>query len=51
MLKKMGWVKKPSFVFPGFGSGIDIHKAIGKLPNQKQDGHKANTNIWGHKPP
>ena len=27
--------KKPSFVFPGFGSGIDIHKAIGKLPKPK----------------
>lgn len=23
--KKMGWVKKPSFTFPGFGGGIDIH--------------------------
>ena len=30
--KKMGWVVKPSFTFPGFGSGIDIHKQIGKLP-------------------
>ena len=33
--KKMGWVKKPSFVFPGFGSGIDIHEAIEKLPKPK----------------
>ena len=44
--KKMGWVEKPSFVFPGFGRGIlplhppigrglDIHKAIGKIPKPK----------------
>ena len=31
----MGWVEKPSFTFPGFGSGLDIHKAIGKLPRPK----------------
>ena len=24
----MGWVEKPSFTFLGFGSGLDIHKAI-----------------------
>ena len=35
MLKKMGWVEKPSFTFPGFGSGIDIPKQIGKLPKPK----------------
>ena len=34
-VKKMGWVEKPSFVFPGFGRGLDIHKAIGKLPKPK----------------
>lgn len=31
----MGWVEKPTQVFPGFGSGLDIHKAIGKLPRPK----------------
>ena len=30
--KNIGWVEKPSFTFPGFGSGLDIHKPIGKLP-------------------
>ena len=36
MLKKNGLGKKnPSFTFPRFGSGIDIHKAIGKLPKPK----------------
>ena len=30
--KKMGWVEKLSFTFPGFGGAIDIHKQIGKLP-------------------
>ena len=42
--KKMGWVEKPSFTFPGFGSGIDIHKQIGKLPKSK-----AGWNLPGHK--
>ena len=42
----MGWAKKPSFTFPGFGSGIDIYKAIGKLPKPKQDGHQVIKNIW-----
>ena len=31
----MGWVEKPSFTFPGFLSGLDIHKVIGKLPRPK----------------
>ena len=31
----MGWVRKPSFAFSGFGSGIDLHKQIGKLPKPK----------------
>ena len=30
--KKIGAVHKPAFIFPGIGGGIDIHKAIGKLP-------------------
>ena len=42
--KKMGWVEKPYFTFPGFGGAIDIHKAIGKLPKPKTGwtlpGHK-----------
>ena len=42
--KKMAWVEKPSFTFPGFGSGIDIHKQIGKLPKSK-----AGWNLPGHK--
>ena len=25
LLKKLGLVERPSFTFPGFGSGIDIH--------------------------
>ena len=29
--KKIGAVGKPSYPIPGFGSGIDVHKAIGKL--------------------
>ena len=33
--KKMGWVEKPSFTFPGFGGAIDIYKAIEKLPKPK----------------
>lgn len=33
--KTIGAVPKPSFTFPGFGSGIDIHKQIGKLPKPK----------------
>ena len=33
--KKMGWVEKPSFVFPLIGQGIDVHKAIGKIPKPK----------------
>ena len=41
--KKMDWVEKPSFTFPGFGSGIDIHKQIGKLPKSK-----AGWNLPGH---
>ena len=40
----MGWVQKPTFTFPGFGSGIDIHKAIGKLPK-----HKSGWTLPGHK--
>ena len=32
MLKIWVGLKKPCFTFPGFGSGLDIHKAIGKLP-------------------
>ena len=27
--------KKPSFAFSRFGSGLDIHKVIGKLPRPK----------------
>jgi len=41
---KIGAAKKPTFTFPGFGGGIDIHKAIGKLPKPKSGwtlpGHK-----------
>ena len=33
--KKIGAVQKPSYTFPGFGSGIYVHKAIGKLPKPK----------------
>lgn len=33
--KKKGWVGKPAITFPGFGGGIDIHKAIGILPRPK----------------
>ena len=33
--KKIGAVHKPCYTFPGFGGGIDIHKAIGKLPKPK----------------
>ena len=33
--KKTGAVEKRSYTFPGFGSGIDVHKAIGKLPKPK----------------
>ena len=33
--KKIGWVEKPSFTFPGFRSGSDIHKVIGKFPQPK----------------
>ena len=34
-LKKLGLIETPSFTFPGFGGGLDIHKAIGKLPRPK----------------
>lgn len=33
--KNIGVVHKPAFTFPGFGSGIDIHKQIGKIPKPK----------------
>ena len=33
--KKLGLIEKPSFTFPGFGGGLDVHKAIGKLPRPK----------------
>ena len=33
--KTIGAVPKPSFTFPGFGSGIDIRRQIGKLPKPK----------------
>ena len=33
--KKIGAVHKPAYTFPGFESGLDIHKAIGKLPKPK----------------
>ena len=33
--KKIGAVHKPSYTFPGFGGGLDIHKAIGKVPRPK----------------
>lgn len=43
-VKKIGAVQKPAYTFPGFGRGIDIHKAIGKLPKPKSGwtlpGHK-----------
>ena len=42
--KKMGWMEKPSFTFPGFGGAIDIHKQIGKLPKPK-----AGWTLPGHK--
>ena len=35
MPKKNGLGWKPAFTFPGLGGGIDIHKAIGKLPRPK----------------
>ena len=42
--KKMVWVEKPTFTFPGFGGSIDIHEALGKLPKPKSGwtlpGHK-----------
>ena len=43
-LKKVRAAEKPSFTFPGYGGGIDIHKQIGKLPKLKGgwtlQGHK-----------
>ena len=33
--KRIGAVEKPAYTIPGFNSGIDIHKAIGKLPKPK----------------
>ena len=42
--KTIGAVHKPSYKFPGFGSGIDIHKQIGKLPKPK-----AGWTLPGHK--
>ena len=33
--KKIGALHKPVYTFPGFGSGIDIHKQIRKLPKPK----------------
>ena len=42
--KKIGAIEKPSYTFPGFGSGIDVHKAIGKLPKPK-----AGWTLPGHK--
>ena len=44
--KKMGWVKKPSFTFPGFGSGIDIHKKIGMDGHYQGIGIQDRTTIW-----
>ena len=42
--KKIGAVEKPSYTFPGFGSGIDVHKAVDKLQNQRLDGHYQGVN-------
>ena len=42
--KKIGAVEKPSYTFPGFGSGTDVHKAIGKLQKLK-----AGWTLPGHK--
>ena len=33
--KKIAALHKPVYTFPGFGSGIDIHKQIRKLPKPK----------------
>ena len=37
-VKKIGAVEKPSFAFPGFSEGVDIHKWIGKIPKPKAGG-------------
>ena len=34
-LKILNLVEKPAYVWPGFGSGIDVDKQIGKLPKPK----------------
>ena len=44
LCKKVGAVEKPTYTFPGFGGGLDIHKAIGKLPKPK-----AGWTLPGHK--
>lgn len=46
--EKIGAVHKPAFTFPGFGDGIDIHKQIGKLQNQRLDGHCQRINTQVH---
>ena len=34
-VKEIGVASGPTFTFPGFGGSLDIHKAIGKLPEPK----------------
>ena len=34
-VKEIGVASGPTFKFPGFGGGVDIHKLIGKLPKPK----------------
>lgn len=47
MPKKIGWVGKPTFTFPGFGGGIDIHKVIGILPRPKAGFNSKQIQIHG----
>ena len=48
LLKKLNLIEKASFTFPGFGGGLDIHKAIANFLAPKLVSLQANTFTWGH---